>query len=148
MVSSRGRSSYRRGNIFIGPFNYNKRESQPTRRVHNFTSGLSFVSFNLTLAEHLGRRISAQCACVIKASAQERQSVSASERSRHKAYIRGIHWNHCSHEGCEVIWLLDWLRSKKYRSRLVSFLLRIHCYLTDIRNYRNVAFLPGKDQAS
>ena len=75
MVSSRGRSSYRRGNIFIGPFNYNKRESQPTRRVHYFTSGLSFVSFNLTLAEHLGRRISAQCACVIKASAQERKCV-------------------------------------------------------------------------
>ena len=33
------------------------------------------------------------------------------------------------------------------RMWLVSFLLRIHCYLTDIRNYRNIAFLPEKNKA-
>ena len=96
MVSSRGRScsytaSGQRGNIFIGPLNYNTRESQPTRRVHNFPSGLSFVSFNLTLDEHRGRWISAQCACVIRTS--NRECVRARGHSRYSLLAQGFRGN-------------------------------------------------------
>ena len=42
------------GIIFIRPLKDNRRECQHTRRVQIFTSGLSFVSLNLTPAEQRG----------------------------------------------------------------------------------------------